>query len=51
MGEKIMLVSVIKRDGRTVPYDGVKIIRAIEKALAATGEGGFDEAARLTASV
>ncbi len=46
-----MIVSVIKRDGRTVPYDGVKIIRAIEKALAATGEGGFDEAARLTASV
>ena len=30
--------SIIKRDGRVVPYDISKVAKAVEKAIAATGE-------------
>ncbi len=40
-------VSIAKRDGREVSFDGDKIIKALEKALAATGEGDHEAAERL----
>lgn len=45
------LSSVIKRDGTIVPFDTDKIARAIEKALAVTGEATQENADRLTESV
>ncbi len=41
----IGLRQVVKRDGRMVPFDGMRIVNAIQKAGAATGE--FDQAAAL----
>ena len=38
------LQSVITREGQTVSFDASKIAKAIEKAGAATGEFGFEEA-------
>ena len=43
--------SIIKRDGRIVPFDAGRIARAIAKAGAATGEFGEDEARRLCVRV
>ncbi len=42
------LSSVVKRDGRTAPFDPAKILSAIRRAGAATGEFGPDEAEALT---
>ncbi|HMM87018.1 ribonucleoside triphosphate reductase [Azohydromonas sp.] len=41
------ITHAIKRDGRVVAFDAAKIARAIERAGAATGEFGADEAQRL----
>jgi len=41
----------IKRDGSVVPFDGERIVSAIRRAGAASGEFGDDEARLLTAQV
>lgn len=43
--------SIVKRDGRRVPFDAGRITAAIAKAGAATGEFGADTAAKLTRQV
>ena len=43
--------SVRKRDGRVVPFDSRKIVRAIQNAGEATGEFGVDAAQRLAVRV
>jgi ribonucleoside-diphosphate reductase alpha chain len=45
--QKSTLTRIIKRDGREVEFDPKKIINAIAKAGAETGEFGREEAARL----
>ena len=45
------LQSVITREGQTISFDASKIAKAIEKAGAATGEFGFEEAWFLAAQV
>lgn len=42
---------IVKRSGRTVPFDEKKIVSAVEKAFIATGEGDGPEAKRVTAKV
>ena len=42
---------VLKRDGTRAPFDGGKILSALQKAGAATGEFGGDEASLLLAQV
>ena len=42
-----MLKTIIKRDGRRVPYDITKIESAIEKAMSSAGRSDEDEAKRL----
>jgi ribonucleoside-triphosphate reductase len=42
---------IVKRSGRAVPFDEKKIVNAVEKAFAATGEGDGPEARRVTAKV
>ena len=46
-----MFNTIIKRDGREVPYDISKISTAIFKAMEATGSGSSGESARLAAVV
>lgn len=41
---KKYLPKIQKRDGRIVAFEFEKVVRAIEKALEATGEGTFDDA-------
>lgn len=43
-----MITNVIKRDGRVVPYDEEKIIKAVLKALEASDTGDLEDAARIT---
>ena len=38
---------VIKRDGREVPYDRMRIVSAVLKAMMSTGEGNESEAVRI----
>ncbi|MEI6649863.1 MAG: ribonucleoside triphosphate reductase [Candidatus Moraniibacteriota bacterium] len=40
---------IVKRDGRTVPFEEAKIVTAIGKALEATGEGSVSEAKKVAA--
>ncbi len=40
---------VVKRDGRTVSFEETKIIKAVAKALEATGEGSVTEAKKVSA--
>ncbi len=42
---------VKKRDGRFTPFDQDRITRAILKAMAATGEGGLEDASRVADGV
>lgn len=42
---------VVKRDGRKAKFEEKKIAAAVEKAFAATGEGGEPQAKRVTAKV
>lgn len=48
---KNMIKNVIKRSGRTVPFDKNKINIAVEKALSITGEGGKKEAKKVTEKI
>jgi ribonucleoside-triphosphate reductase len=41
---KKYLSNIQKRDGRIVPFEFDKVVRAIEKSMAASGEGSRDEA-------
>ncbi len=50
-GEKSMIQSIIKRDGRVVLYDQNKIASAILRALEASGEGNAADAARVANDV
>jgi len=43
--------SVRKRDGRTIPFDKNRIVKAITKCLAATKEGNSDDALKLANKV
>lgn len=45
------VATLIKRDGSIVPFEPAKIARAIEKALAAAGEGHDGSANEITAGV
>lgn len=40
---------IVKRDGRTVPFEEGKIVAAVTKALEATGEGSVAEAKKVAA--
>ena len=42
---------VVKRDGSLKPFDAAKILAALSRAGAATGEFSIDEARRITANV
>ena len=46
-----MIQSVIKRDGRIVPYDEIKIVKAIEKSLIASQEGSKTDAIKIAQTV
>ena len=46
-----MVKKVIKRSGKVVPFDAKKITIAVGKALGATGEGGKEEAQKITGKV
>lgn len=46
---KIPFQNVVKRDGRIVPFDKDRIVRAIQKAMAATQEGDKDKDAERVA--
>ena len=46
-----MFTTIIKRDGRRVPYDISKIEGAIEKAMSSAGRADIDEAKRLAHQV
>ena len=46
-----MFTTIIKRDGRRVPYDISKIEGAIEKAMSSAGRTDIDEAKRLAHQV
>jgi len=46
-----MFTSIVKRDGRTVPYEREKIEKAIEKAMAAVGRHNERECVRLASLV
>lgn len=48
---KNMIRKVVKRSGRTVPFDQKKITIAVTKALAATGEGTKTDAQKVTDKV
>lgn len=48
---KNMVKKIVKRSGRTVPFDQKKIMIAVGKALAVTGEGGKEEAKKVTEKV
>ncbi len=46
-----LVMKVIKRSGHAAKFDASKITRAVEKALAATGEGGLKEAEKVSGKV
>ena len=48
---RLIIRRVRKRDGRIVPFEKKKIVTAIRKALAATGEGARGDAARIADKV
>ncbi len=49
--KKAVFPKIVKRSGRSVPFDEKKIVAAVEKAFQATGEGDGPEAKRVTAKV
>lgn len=48
---KNQIKKLVKRSGRVVPFDQKKILMAVTKALAATGEGTKDDALRVVDKV
>lgn len=49
--QKNRVLKVIKRSGKVVPFDQRKITVAVAKAFAATGEGDFKDAQRVSGKV
>ncbi|MFA5994466.1 MAG: ribonucleoside triphosphate reductase [Parcubacteria group bacterium] len=46
-----LVMKVVKRNGRVAKFDVVKVAKAVEKALMATGEGGKKEAEKVANKV
>ena len=48
---KAIFSFIRKRDGRVVPFDEARITKAVLKALVETGEGGMDDATKVSDAV